>query len=120
MACIVARELLLGFPEMDPVKNSTHISDKFWIACEILAYLSEHAEAQDTLDGIMHWWLLEREIRHQTGLVKKALGELVDRGLVIERKTWNTRAHYRINPEKVSQIIAFLDSCDWGAEEDQA
>ena len=102
------------------MKNCHHISDEFWIACEILDYLSEHTDAQDTLDGIMRWWLLDREIRHQTGLVKKALGELVDRGFVVERKTWNAGARYHINPEKVSEVVDFLDSVNWRAEEDEA
>jgi len=31
---------------------------------EILAYLADHPDAQDTLAGIFEWWLLERKITY--------------------------------------------------------
>ncbi len=48
---------------------------KTQITYDILGYLAEHPGAQDTLEGIIEWWLLEQEIKRQTGKVKEALTE---------------------------------------------
>ena len=75
------------------------------MAChEILAYLVEHPEARDTLEGILEWWLLERKIKRQKDQVKKALTELVARGLILEHKGGNSQTQYRINQSKYKEI----------------
>jgi hypothetical protein len=79
------------------------------IAQEILAYLAEHPLAQDTLEGIMHWWLLEQQIKHSTLEVQAALGELAAQGWVVERKGKDGGVHYRINRRKVREIRTLLD-----------
>jgi len=78
------------------------------VAHEILAYLVEHPDAQDTLEGIVQWWLLEQRIKRQTAKVKEALAELVAKGLVLERKGKNARIYYRINRRKYGEIRALL------------
>ena len=78
------------------------------IAYEILTYLVEHPKAQDTLEGIVQWWLLERMIIRQTAKVKKALTELVAKGLVLERRGKNSRTRYRTNRRKYEEIRALL------------
>lgn len=78
------------------------------IIYEILAYLVEHPEAQDTLEGIVQWWLLDREIKRWTAEVRAALAELVAAGLVIERQGPDGLTHYRINRRKLAQIRARL------------
>ena len=78
------------------------------IAREILAYLIDHPEAQDTLDGVVQWWLLEREIKYQIDKVREALIELVGKGLVLERKDGRMRNHYGVNPHKVEEIRSML------------
>ena len=70
----------------------------------ILAYLVEHPEAQDTMEGIVEWWLLEQRIKHQIAKVKTALAELVNMGLVLERKEWDGRVHYRIDRSKATEL----------------
>ena len=80
------------------------ITEKSQISHEILAYLVEHPEARDTLEGILEWWLLERKIKRQKDQVRKALPELVDRGLVLEHKGGNSQTHYRINQSKYKEI----------------
>lgn len=80
---------------------------KSQIAYKILAYLAEHPEAQDTLEGIVEWWLLEQQIKHQTAKVKKVLTELVAEGLILERKG-DLRTYYRINRRKYKKIRALL------------
>lgn len=78
------------------------------IARDILSYLAEHPQAQDSLEGIMQWWLLEREIRRWTVSVRIGLAELVSEGLILERKVTGGKLLYRINRRKLKQIRAFL------------
>lgn len=79
------------------------------IAYDILGYLAEHPEAQDTLEGIVEWWLLEQQIKHQTAKVKETLAELVSKGLLLERKGKDSRMHYHINQRKYKEIRAYLN-----------
>lgn len=77
-------------------------------AYEILAYLLEHPEAEDTLDGIVHWWLLEQKIRLWSAEAKSALGELVAQGFVLERRGGDGRIHYSVNPQKAREAEELL------------
>ena len=79
------------------------------IKLKILGYLYDNQDAQDTLEGIVQWWLLERYIRQQYTLVRKALSDLVNRDLVIETKESNTNIHYRINDKKIEEIKSILN-----------
>jgi len=90
------------------VKPATRIAGEQQIEYEILAYLTEHPDAQDTLEGIVEWWFLEQQIKYRTAQVKKALTELVAKGLVLERKGRDTRVHYQINRRKSGEIAALL------------
>jgi len=78
------------------------------IAHEILAYLDERAEAQDTVEGIAQWWLLERKIFHQINTVRKALANLVKQGLVVERTGLNSNTRYQLNSERREEIRKLL------------
>ena len=95
--------------EKRPVKRDLGITEKSQISHEILAYLVEHPEARDTLEGIVEWWLLERRIKRQKDQVKKALSELVARGLVLEHKGGNSQTQYRINQSKYEEIKEHFD-----------
>ena len=79
------------------------------ISEEILSYLAQHPGAQDTIEGIVGWWLLERRIKHQTVSVKAALAGLIGEGLVIERKGRGARSVYRINRRRMKTIMALLE-----------
>jgi len=68
-------------------------------ADEILRYLLEHPEAQDTIDGIADWWLTERRVRQGIDEVQVALRSLVDRGLVEAVVHEDGRCHYCLKPE---------------------
>lgn len=77
---------------------------------EILSYLLEHPEAQDTVEGIAEWWILERSIRRRLSEVQDALGELVERDLLKERKGRSTSpVRYQVNRERLAQIREILD-----------
>jgi hypothetical protein len=64
------------------------------IAREILGYLTDHPLAQDTVEGIIEWWLLERRIKCETVKVKNALVGLIALGLVVEFQCRDGRARY--------------------------
>src|SRR5256885_6475247 len=74
------------------------------IAHDILSYLIENPTAQDTLEGIVEWWLLQQEVQRQTAAVKEALASLVAHGLLLERKGKDGRVYYRLNPHALSKI----------------
>jgi hypothetical protein len=79
-------------------------ADTAQTAHEILAYLAEHEDAQDTLEGIVEWWLLEQKIRSRTAEVEKALDDLIADSLILVHKGGDARTHYCINPQKVREI----------------
>ena len=82
------------------------------ITQEILGYLVNHPQAQDTLEGIIHFWLLEQKIKYQTKMVKEAIEELVESGLILERKIGSSETHYRINNEEFERIKEILRKRD--------
>lgn len=74
------------------------------IARAILNYLREHPDAQDTLAGIAEWWLPEEKIKTRIVVVREALTQLVDEGLVLERTGKDSQTHYRINGDRLKEI----------------
>lgn len=54
-------------------------------APEILDYLARHPDAQDTIDGILHWWVLGACIRKWAPKIAETVSELVQRGF-LEKK----------------------------------
>jgi hypothetical protein len=91
------------------VEQSPRTAESADIAHEVLAYLAEHPEAQDTMEGIVEWWLLEQEIRRSTALVNAALAALVSQELVLARRGRDGRIHYHINRNKAARIRALLN-----------
>ncbi|PKN63109.1 MAG: hypothetical protein CVU57_20810 [Deltaproteobacteria bacterium HGW-Deltaproteobacteria-15] len=75
---------------------------------EILAYLADHPEAQDTLEGIVEWWLLERRIIYQTRCVKAVLDELIALDWIDPIRGADMRISYRMNRKRAQEIQAFL------------
>jgi hypothetical protein len=90
------------------VKPKTPTAGKLQVARKILAYLAEYPDAQDTVEGIVEWWLLEQKIKHHAAQVKDALAELVAQGLILERTGKDARIHYRMNRRKSGEIRALL------------
>jgi hypothetical protein len=54
------------------------------VAQAILAYLAEHPQAMDSVEGIAEWWLMRQQIRVNVMKLTQVLGELNERGLVEE------------------------------------
>jgi hypothetical protein len=80
------------------------ITDKSQLGNKILAYLVDHPKAQDTLEGIVEWWLLEQKITYETARVQEALAELVAKKMILEKKGPDSKTHYRINQKKYEEI----------------
>jgi hypothetical protein len=78
------------------------------VALQILRYLKTYPNAQDTVEGIAEWWLLEERIRYMITEVKQALAELVARGMVLERTGRDGRAHYRLDSRKQQTVARLL------------
>jgi hypothetical protein len=78
------------------------------VADEILSYLVEHPEAQDTVEGITEWWLLEQRIRTAIAEVDGALHELVANGLLVSRQCADGRIYFGLNRAKESEIRQHL------------
>lgn len=91
--------------------NSGGQTDDPDVAYHILAYLHANPEAQDTVEGIVEWWLLDQKIRHQTERVKQALAELTARGFVVAKTGTDSRVFYGIDRSRREEIEALLD--DW-------
>jgi hypothetical protein len=77
---------------------------------QILAYLHANPDAQDTLEGIVEWWLLDQDIRRQTERVEQALAELAGRGLIVARMGSDSRVHYGIDRNKRDEIGSILNN----------
>ena len=69
--------------------------DENEMAQAILAYLAEHPDATDTLDGIAEWWLMRHHIRVSVTTLVKVLHELTEGGVLEEIRAGDSR-RYRL------------------------
>lgn len=77
-------------------------------AYQILAYLRDNPDAQDTLEGIIEWWLLERRIKNQTDRVNEALAYLIAQSLLTARTGKDSRTHYAVERSRLEEIETLL------------
>jgi hypothetical protein len=68
---------------------------KVLVAYEILRYLIQHPSAQDTLEGIVEWWLLGRT-KYQKHVVEKALEMMVADGVIIKHQKSDAHTIYKL------------------------
>ena len=74
----------------------------------ILSYLIRHPDAQDRLDGIVQWWLLEQRITEQTRVVESVLESLVERGLLLKITRMGSGDSYKMKVERIDEIRSIL------------
>jgi hypothetical protein len=84
------------------------LPDKSHIAREILTYLANHPDAQDTLDGIMQWWLLDQGNRYKPIMIQEVVKDLVLEGTIIETIIPDSPAVYRLNVAKRDRMKELL------------
>jgi hypothetical protein len=66
------------------------------ICQRILDYLNRNPNAEDTLEGITEWWLLEQQIRFESARVAEALNRLVQQSVVTVTTRIDGRVYYRL------------------------
>lgn len=79
-------------------------------AHKILAYLMDNPNAQDTLEGILDWWLLQQDLKRNIALVRKALDELIHKKFLLERKGNDKQKYYQVNHEKLNEIATLINN----------
>jgi hypothetical protein len=84
------------------------LPDKTQIARELLSYLREHPDAQDTLDGILEGWLLDRRHNYKPTMVHEVVKDLVLEGAILESKIPGSPTVYGLNLAKRDRMSAFL------------
>jgi len=86
------------------VWNFVKQSNRTEIARRILIYLEENPEAQDSIEGILQWWLLERTVHYEKIRVEEVIEDLVSRNLVVARQITGLPIMYSLNPSKLEEI----------------
>jgi len=73
-------------------------------APEILEYLARQPGVQDTIDGILHWWVLDSCIRNWAPKIADTVAQLVQRGFLEEKPSSDGKIFYRISPLYLSAL----------------
>ena len=73
-------------------------------APEILDYLARHPEAQDTIEGILHWWVLEACIRKWAPKIAETVAQLVEQGFLEEKLSSDGKIFYHISARYLSAL----------------
>jgi hypothetical protein len=73
-------------------------------APEILQYLARRPRAQDTIDGILHWWILDSCIRSWAPKIAKTVAELVERGFLEQKQTSDGKIFYRVSAHYLAAL----------------
>ena len=66
-------------------------------AREILDYLARHPDAQDTIEGILRWWVLDSCIRKWEPKITKTVAQLVERGFLEKKRSPDSKIFYHIS-----------------------
>jgi len=73
-------------------------------APEILDYLARHPEAQDTLDGILHWLVLDSCLKRWAPRVAETVTKLVEQGFLEEKPSPDGQTFYRVSSGYLSPL----------------
>jgi len=66
-------------------------------ATEILDYLARKPDAQETIEGILHWWVLDAHIRNWAPKIAKTVAQLVEQGFLEKKRSVDGNVFYRIS-----------------------
>jgi hypothetical protein len=73
-------------------------------ASEILDYLTRHPDAQDTLDGILHWWVLDSCVKRWAPRIAGTVTKLVEQGFLEEKLSPDGQTFYRVSAHYLSTL----------------
>jgi hypothetical protein len=73
-------------------------------APEILDYLARHPEAQDTLDGILHWWVLDSCVKRWAPKIAETVAELVEQGFVEQKRSADGKIFYHVSAHYLATL----------------
>jgi len=73
-------------------------------APEILDYLAMHPEAQDTLDGILHWWVLDACVKKWAPKIAETVAKLVEQGFLEEKPSPDGQTFYHVSRRYLSSL----------------
>jgi hypothetical protein len=71
---------------------------------EILDYLATQPNAQDTIDGILHWWVLDTYVRKCAPKIAETVAQLVERGFLEEKSSSDGKIFYHVSPLYLSTL----------------
>jgi len=69
------------------------------VASDILGYLAKHPSAEDTLEGIVRWLIMEKHVQTSPGIVAHALAQLIDKKVVTARQGAGGPTIYHLNSQ---------------------
>jgi hypothetical protein len=73
-------------------------------ARQILDYLARQPGSQDTIDGILHWWVIDTYVRKCAPKVAETVAQLVERGFLEEKPSSDGKIFYRVSPLYLSTL----------------
>ena len=73
-------------------------------APEILDYLASHPDAQDTIDGILHWWVLDACIRKWAPKIAETVAQLVEQGFLEQSQSADGNVFYHASPNYLATL----------------
>lgn len=63
-----------------------------------------HPEAQDTLDGILHWWVLDSCVKKWAPKVPETVAKLVEQGFLEQKRSVDGTVIYRISQDYLAKL----------------
>jgi hypothetical protein len=69
----------------------------------IIAYLSDHPRAGDTLDGVVRWWLPRQRFETARGRIETALERMVRDGRLLRRALPDGTFFYGLSPRSTAR-----------------
>jgi hypothetical protein len=63
-----------------------------------------HPEAQDTLDGILHWWVLDSCVKKWAPKVPETVAKLVELGFLEQKRSADGNVIYRISQDYLAKL----------------